>query len=332
MFTEDMEPSRLPRSGFAKDSVEVEGYVRGFARRRPDVCGDDAAVRQRPRPRHRHPADALLLAAGRADGARLRPSAAVHSRGRRPGAAAGCTFGDHPGTFNVAGDGVLMLSQAIARAGGSTRRCRRSLTSVAREVGRRFGLSRLLARADRVPQVRPRRRHHPDASDRLGSSREYTTRETFDAFVRASPTWTGAAPRTCDADESCLTVHRDASGCFAMSDARVIPIEIRSGRSRDRRRPHPILLPRLSGSAARWRSRRSCGVASRVDYEVDDFGFDRELTHDVLIPMLRPLYEKWFRVEVHGIENVPDEGGALIVANHSGTIALDCADDPGRTG
>src|SRR5215203_3127197 len=38
MFTEDMEAVRLPRSGFAKDSVEVEGYVRGFARRRPDVA------------------------------------------------------------------------------------------------------------------------------------------------------------------------------------------------------------------------------------------------------------------------------------------------------
>ncbi len=38
MFTEDMEPKRLPRSGFAKDSVEVEGYVRGFSRRRPDVA------------------------------------------------------------------------------------------------------------------------------------------------------------------------------------------------------------------------------------------------------------------------------------------------------
>ena len=37
MFTEDMGPKALPRSGFAKDSVEVEGYVRGFARRRPDV-------------------------------------------------------------------------------------------------------------------------------------------------------------------------------------------------------------------------------------------------------------------------------------------------------
>src|SRR3954470_18876643 len=37
MFTEDMEPRRLPRSGYAKDVAEVEGYVRGFARRRPDV-------------------------------------------------------------------------------------------------------------------------------------------------------------------------------------------------------------------------------------------------------------------------------------------------------
>ena len=67
VFTEDMEAVRLPRSGFAKDSVEVEGYVRGFARRRPDVSVHDAAVRQHPRPRHRHPAGPLPLAAGRAD-------------------------------------------------------------------------------------------------------------------------------------------------------------------------------------------------------------------------------------------------------------------------
>ncbi len=37
MFTEGMGPKALPRAGFGKDSVEVEGYVRGFARRRPDV-------------------------------------------------------------------------------------------------------------------------------------------------------------------------------------------------------------------------------------------------------------------------------------------------------
>src|ERR687890_1266360 len=37
MFTEDMQPRRNPRSGFSKDVAEIEGYVRGFARRRPDV-------------------------------------------------------------------------------------------------------------------------------------------------------------------------------------------------------------------------------------------------------------------------------------------------------
>ena len=37
MFTEEMGPKRVPRTGYAKDVYEVEGYVRGFARRRPDV-------------------------------------------------------------------------------------------------------------------------------------------------------------------------------------------------------------------------------------------------------------------------------------------------------
>lgn len=61
------------------------------------------------------------------------------------------------------------------------------------------------------------------------------------------------------------------------------------------------------------------------EYEVDEFGFDAELTTTVLAAPLRPVYEKWFRVEVTGLENVPDKGGALIVANHSGVIALDGA-------
>lgn len=58
------------------------------------------------------------------------------------------------------------------------------------------------------------------------------------------------------------------------------------------------------------------------DYTVDDLGFDPELT-EVLLPVLRPLYRSWFRVEVRGIHNIPAEGGALVVANHSGAIALD---------
>jgi 1-acyl-sn-glycerol-3-phosphate acyltransferase len=59
------------------------------------------------------------------------------------------------------------------------------------------------------------------------------------------------------------------------------------------------------------------------DYEVDDFGYDAELTDQVLMSLLRPVYEKYFRVEVKGIENIPSEGGALLVANHSGTLPLD---------
>jgi 1-acyl-sn-glycerol-3-phosphate acyltransferase len=58
-------------------------------------------------------------------------------------------------------------------------------------------------------------------------------------------------------------------------------------------------------------------------YDVDEFGYDPDLTDQVLLPVLRPLAEKWFRVEVRGVENIPSDGGALIVANHSGTMPLD---------
>jgi 1-acyl-sn-glycerol-3-phosphate acyltransferase len=59
------------------------------------------------------------------------------------------------------------------------------------------------------------------------------------------------------------------------------------------------------------------------DYPVDEFGFDPELTETVIFALLRPIYRRWFRVEVRGIGNVPPDGGALVVANHSGAVALD---------
>ncbi|SDI92995.1 1-acyl-sn-glycerol-3-phosphate acyltransferase [Frankineae bacterium MT45] len=62
------------------------------------------------------------------------------------------------------------------------------------------------------------------------------------------------------------------------------------------------------------------------DYDVDEFGFDPELVENVLVPAFRPMYKKWFRTEVLGINNIPAEGGALLVANHAGGIwALDGA-------
>jgi 1-acyl-sn-glycerol-3-phosphate acyltransferase len=59
------------------------------------------------------------------------------------------------------------------------------------------------------------------------------------------------------------------------------------------------------------------------DYVVDEYGFDREITERFFMTALRPIAQKWFRVEVRGAENIPAEGGALVVSNHSGTIPVD---------
>ncbi|MCT9932080.1 acyltransferase family protein [Planotetraspora sp. A-T 1434] len=59
------------------------------------------------------------------------------------------------------------------------------------------------------------------------------------------------------------------------------------------------------------------------EYEVDEFGFDPELNDKVLLELIRPLYHHWFRVETLGLENVPADSGALVVANHSGTLPVD---------
>ena len=82
MFTEDMGPKRLPSSGYAKDVYEVEGYVRGFARRRPDVDVTMLRAANVDRAPRRQPADQLLPAPGHPAGAGLRPAPAVPPRGR----------------------------------------------------------------------------------------------------------------------------------------------------------------------------------------------------------------------------------------------------------
>jgi 1-acyl-sn-glycerol-3-phosphate acyltransferase len=59
------------------------------------------------------------------------------------------------------------------------------------------------------------------------------------------------------------------------------------------------------------------------DYVVDEYGFDPEVTQRFVMTALRPIAQKWFRVEVRGADNIPADGGALVVSNHSGTIPLD---------
>jgi 1-acyl-sn-glycerol-3-phosphate acyltransferase len=84
-------------------------------------------------------------------------------------------------------------------------------------------------------------------------------------------------------------------------------------------------LPEASGG---WRRRLAgaAGFARRRlsgQYEVDQFGFDPEFNAAIVMPVALSLYRNWFRVQVRGLENVPDSGAALIVANHSGVLPLD---------
>lgn len=117
IFTEQTGLRALPRGGYAKDVVEIEGYVRGFRRRRPDAAvtvlrfapfvgsrADTTLTRyfslpvvptvlgHDPRIQFVHADDAVEVT-------------------RR------AVVEDHPGDFNVAGPGVLLLSQAVRRAG-----------------------------------------------------------------------------------------------------------------------------------------------------------------------------------------------------------------------
>jgi UDP-glucose 4-epimerase len=140
VFTEEMDARPIPRSGYAQDAIEVESYVRGFSRRRPDVVTtvlrfanfigptiDTPITRYLslpvvptplgfdPRLQLLHESDAievLRLAAG----------------------------SDRPGVFNVAGAGALTLSQAIRRAGRIGLPVPSPATELVAAVVRRSGL------------------------------------------------------------------------------------------------------------------------------------------------------------------------------------------------
>ncbi|MFJ5115258.1 NAD-dependent epimerase/dehydratase family protein [Streptomyces sp. NPDC088551] len=125
IFTETTPPKSLPSGGFAKDAVEVEGYVRGFARRRPDVAvcvlrfanilgpAADTPLAEYlslpvlptvfgydPRLQFVHEDDVIDVLLIASDEPR---------RGTL-----------NSGTFNVAGEGVLLLSQCSRRLGRPT--------------------------------------------------------------------------------------------------------------------------------------------------------------------------------------------------------------------
>jgi UDP-glucose 4-epimerase len=183
LFDESMTPKDLSSGGYAKDAAEIEGYLRGFARRRPDVSVTVLRFTNFIGPRidtvfTRYFAlpvvptvlgyDARVQMLHEEDALAVLERAASH---------------DVPGVFNVAADGVLLLSQAIRRAG----RIPLPVPSPAvGPVGRFFRGARIvdfspeqmrLLNFGRVVDT-ARLRHQ------FGFTPRWTTMQAFDDFVR----------------------------------------------------------------------------------------------------------------------------------------------------
>jgi UDP-glucose 4-epimerase len=183
MFTEETGAKVLPRTGWGKDSVEVEGYVRGFSRRRPDVevvqlrlanfigPGIQTALTDYfslpavptvlgfdPRLQFVHEDDGL-------EALRL------------------ATVGSATGVINIADDGVLLLSQAVHLAGRVSLPVPSPVSGLVGLFLRRFGLADFTA--DQI-QFLSYGRVLDTTKMRtvLGFKPRWTTREAFADFVR----------------------------------------------------------------------------------------------------------------------------------------------------
>ena len=90
------------------------------------------------------------------------------------------------------------------------------------------------------------------------------------------------------------------------------------------------LLGRLRGAMEKWtlaqggpelEARLARLVAPQNEYGVDPFGLELDFAKAAIAPMLW-LYKHYFRVQTHGIEQVPP-GKVMLIGNHSGQLPLD---------
>lgn len=198
MFTEDLEPRELPRSGYAKDAVEVEGYVRGFGRRRPDVAITVLRFTNFIGPRIDTPLTRYFSLPVVPTVLGFDPRIQLCHEDDGLAVLRLATLEDHPGTVNVGGDGVLLLSQAIRRVGRVAIPIPPPTVNLTGQLFRRFGL------ADFSPE-QMRFLEHGRVADttrlrsEFGFAPRFSTAQAFEEFAAAHPgplraQRTGAAP------------------------------------------------------------------------------------------------------------------------------------------
>jgi UDP-glucose 4-epimerase len=184
MFTEDMGAKRSPSGGFGKDSIEVEGYVRGFARRRPDT-------------------DILTLRFANIVGPRIRTSITDYfnlpaipvplgydarmqfmHEDDAIDALVRATTGGAKGVVNLAGDGVVTVLQAASIVGRPVLPLPLPAAGIAGSLAKRFGLAdfssdqmSFLAFGRGLDTSRMR--------TVLGFEPRYTSRGAFEDFARS---------------------------------------------------------------------------------------------------------------------------------------------------
>jgi 1-acyl-sn-glycerol-3-phosphate acyltransferase len=83
-----------------------------------------------------------------------------------------------------------------------------------------------------------------------------------------------------------------------------------------------LAAPLQAGAEPIEREARELEARPDRERSVDDWGRSERIV-GLMDPMLNAYYRYWFRVETEGIENVPAEGGALLVSNHSGALPPD---------
>ncbi|HEY8478256.1 MAG TPA: NAD-dependent epimerase/dehydratase family protein [Spirillospora sp.] len=139
VFTERDEPVEPPTSGYAKDAAEIEGYVRGLMRRRSDLTVSVLRFANFLGPGVDSPLTRYLKLPVVPTVLGFDPRLQFVHEDDGVEVLRRMTVEDHPGCYNVAGDGVLLLSQALRRAGRPYMPVPSASLAVLGDVGRRFG-------------------------------------------------------------------------------------------------------------------------------------------------------------------------------------------------
>jgi len=185
MFAEDMGPKALPRAGFGKDSVEVEGYVRGFSRRRADVEISMLRLADIVGPGLRTGLTDYLslpvIPIPLGFDARIQ---LLHENDALRGLLL-ATIGPPVGIVNVAGDGIITVQQAARLAGRPALPVPLSASGLLARFVKRAGLAdfspdqmQYLAWGRGMDTTRMR--------EVLGLEPEFTTRTAFEDFISHS--------------------------------------------------------------------------------------------------------------------------------------------------